>query len=67
MDIRNKSLELNFIFYNMIIIIYLLRLLIYFKLTHENIFLLPLIYTCKYVYIYHEYVYKKSLLLLGPV
>jgi len=34
-------------------------------LTHENInYLLPLVYTCEYVYIYHAYVYRKSLFLL---
>ena len=34
-------------------------------MTHENIYyLLPLVYTCEYVYIYHAYVYKKSLFLL---
>ena len=49
----NKSLELIFIFYNMIIITFYLDYEIYFKLTHENIYvLLPLVYTCKYVYIY---------------
>jgi len=65
MDIRNKSLELIFIFYNMIIITFYLDYEIYFKLTHKNIYvLLPLVYTCKYVHIYYVYIYKKSLLLL---
>jgi hypothetical protein len=48
-----NHLELKLMFYNMLIITCLLRLLNIFKLTHENIYyLLPLIYTCKYVYIY---------------
>ena len=34
-------------------------------MAHENIYyLLPLVYTCEYVYIYHAYVYRKSLFLL---
>ena len=33
-------------------------------MTHENIYyLLHLVYTCEYVFIYHAYAYRKSLLL----
>ena len=61
MDIRNKSLELIFIFYNIIIITFYLDYEIYFKLTHENIYVsLPLVYTCKYVYIYIMYIFIES-------
>jgi len=61
-----NHLKTKLMFYNILIIICLLKTINFFsKLTHEIIYyLFPLVYTCEYVYIYHAYVYRKSILLL---